>query len=113
MSLTGWFDRDVTIVRSAVEVDEYGNTTRDFDPVASYETVKGWVAQTTGIEILDGRTAEVTTWEALLPAGTDVTAVDRVVCDSVTYELDGPPNHVRRPRRGEWYVHARLRRVDG
>jgi hypothetical protein len=105
-------DRDVVILDPVLELDAYGQ----WVPSGTFtrRTVRGWVAQLTAQEMVEpGRLANVTRWEGLLPAGTAIGDDDSLEVDGIPYMVDGPPNRVRRPGRGEWYVHIQLRRVTG
>ena len=111
MSLTGLLARPATILRAVTAEDRYGNTVLDWSDPAS-TPVRGWLAQSSGTEDRDRRDAAVSTWVFVMPAGTDVTALDRVHIDPVTYELAGPPNEAWTPR-GPHHIEATLRLVEG
>lgn len=121
MSLAGLLCHEVTILRPATTTDRYG------DQVATLTGARRWtsparVVQTdraensTGRRVLtaqhETRQARITDWLCYLPAGTDVTALDRIVWNGLTFEVRGVPN--RAPdRRSEHHVECDLTRVDG
>jgi hypothetical protein len=119
VSLDGLMIHDVT--RAATVVDRYGNWTKDWD-AASRNEVKGWVSQVSRSEVLDGREAQVSGWVCYLPAGTDVTGLDRVEWEDATFEVDGPilpawspvPLAAQRPRiGGVHHLELALKAVTG
>lgn len=114
MTLASMMVHDVTVVHAGTTTDAYGNQTKDWT-AATRTAVRGWVSQTSGNEVLDGREAEVSEWAVYLPAGTVVTGGDRVEwadLPAVTFEVDGPPNPARTPR-GPHHVEARVKVVEG
>lgn len=106
------FCHEVRILRAATVEDRYGNQAKDWSSPRR-RTVRGRVVQRGRDETgTDGREARITGWVCYLPAGTDVTALDRVQWGGVTYEVKGVPN--RAPDRwGEHHVECDLLRVDG
>lgn len=103
--------RDVILTRGVVgAADRYGNATATFS--GDDEAVKGWLSQTSRTENLDGREAQIEETVLFLAAGSDVTGVDRVTIDSVSYMVDGPPRRAWTPR-GEHHVELTLRQVTG
>ena len=113
MSINRLMTRPVTVLRAAQRTDRYGNVLRDdWDNPTRTATV-GWDYQQSGIEILDGRNAQVSAHILYLPAGTVIDGSDRVEIDGDTFELTGPPRRARRPTTGEHHVEADLKRVDG
>jgi hypothetical protein len=63
-------------------------------------------------EAVDNQDRTVTSWRVFLPAGADVTAVDRWRFLGVVYEVDG---EVERHRRGgrDHHTECVVRRVSG
>lgn len=112
MSLTALLVHDVSIVRAGSTTDRYGATIKNW-ATATTTATSGWVTQVSGVEDrTDGREAQVGTWVLYLPVDTDVVGGDRVVWESYTFEVDGPPNRAWTPR-GEHHVEARLRLIEG
>lgn len=112
MSFTRLLVHTVTIRRAGSTADRYGATVKDW-ATATDTDVAGWVAQTSGIEINDlGREGERSDWTAYFPVDTDVLGGDRIIWESTTFEVDGPPNRAWTPR-GEHHVEARLKLVEG
>jgi hypothetical protein len=68
-------------------------------------------AQETSTETLDGRDTVVTGWTVLLPAGTVLSAGDRIRDQhGIVFEVDGAPAVWTIPR-GEHHLAVRLREV--
>lgn len=103
--------RDITILRAAAATDVYGNTTDNWSAATSTAAV-GWVTDRESGEDTRDRDQQTRLWKLYAPADTDVTGHDRVVCDSLTFEVVGPPARVWTPR-GEHHVEADLRLVEG
>lgn len=111
MSLTSLLVRTAVIQTASTTVDRYNNTVLDWtSPTSTATTV--WIAQTATSEDLDHRDGTVDTVIATFPAGTVITAYDRVVIDGQTYEVDGKPNRAWTPR-GEHHVEVVLREIVG
>lgn len=111
MSLTSLLVRTAVIQTATTSTDRYNNTVLDWTSPTS-TTTTAWVAQTATIENQDHRDATVDTVIATFPAGTAITAQNRVVIDGQTYEVDGKPNRAWTPR-GEHHVECVLREVRG
>lgn len=113
MSLTKLMVHDITLVRAGTTTSRYGDTTKDW--ASTTETVvKGWVSQRDRSENLDGREAQDTGWVLYLPAGTDVTGLDRVEWEGDTFEVDGPKLPAWSPRsKAVHHLEISLRRVEG
>jgi hypothetical protein len=104
---------DVVLIRAGSTTSRYGDEIRDWS-AAERTTVKGWVAQRDRSENVDGREAQDRTFIVYLPAGTDVTGLDRVEALGLTLEVVGPPNRAWSPRlRGEHHVELDGRVVTG
>lgn len=93
-------------------------TGRDGDGNATYTTVaatlRGAFAPAGSIETVQGQDQVVTQDTVYLPPGTQVHAVDQVIVNSVTYEVDGSPNSWRNPYTGVTAgVAAKLKQVSG
>jgi hypothetical protein len=115
MTLTSMMVHDVTVVHAATTTDAYGDQAKDW-AAASRTATRGWVSQTSGSEVLDGREAQVSDWVVFLPARSHGrSGGDRIEwadLPAVTFEVDGPPNPARTPR-GPHHIEARLRVVEG
>ena len=111
MSLAGLLVRTVTRLRAPVTVDSHGNEVRNWSTATSV-TMNGWLAQRIRDENNDNRDARISDWHLTVPTGSDITALDRVVIDGQTFELDGPPNTAWTPR-GPHHIECSLRVVEG
>jgi len=81
---------------SGSTVDEYGNTlSTDF---GTPSTIYGYLEQEQSVESLNDRDTVVSSWKAYLPAGTDITAFDRIGFNGQLFEVDGAPWQVHNPR---------------
>lgn len=104
---------DVVLVRAGTVESRYGDDVKDWSGTTRTE-VKGWVAQRARDEVVDGREAQVHDYVVFLPAGTDVTGLDRVEWDDLTFEVVGPPNRAWSAKaRGEHHVELDVRLVTG
>lgn len=113
VSLTSLMVHDVTLVRAGSTESRYGDSVKDWASSTS-TTSKGWVSQRAREEVLDGREAQTTEWVLFLPAGTDVTGLDRVEWEGLTFEVDGPANDAWSPRMNAvHHIEINLRRVTG
>lgn len=112
MSFAGLLVHDITIRRAGATTDRYSATIKNWDDSTDTD-VNGWITQSSGLEDhTDGREAQVGSWVLFLPTGTDILGGDRVVWESYTFEVDGPPQRAWTPR-GEHHIEARLRIVEG
>lgn len=111
MSLATLMVRDVTILTAGTRTDAYGDTTLDWTSPTSI-TRKGWLAQQSSTEDLDGRNGTSTGLVLVLPAGTPITSKNRAVVDGVTYEVSDHPTSAWTPR-GEHHLEARVKVVSG
>lgn len=111
MSFTSLLVRNVDIITPGSHTDNYGDSQPDWTSATEVTTV-GWLAQMSSIENLDGRNATSTDLVLDLPAGTPVTARDRVRIDGTTYELVSEPVAAWTPR-GEHHREIFLRVVTG
>jgi hypothetical protein len=96
VTFSGLLTKDVTILTPTTEANRYGGTDKRWDN-ATETTVKGWVSQTSRLEVTDGREAQVASWVLFVDPDTTVTGKDRVEWEGITFEVDGPPNPVHRP----------------
>lgn len=111
MTFAGLLAHDVTILTPSTEADRYGGTNKDWtNPTSS--TVKGWVSQQSGTEIIDGREAQVSTWILYLHPDASVSGKDRVVWEGLTFEVDGPVHPAWKPG-GLHHYEVPLRVVAG
>lgn len=111
MTLGNLLVRSVTIHTAGTRTDTYGNTVPDWT-TSTNVTVGGWLAYLNGIEVLDGRTATSTTLALTIPAGTTITAADRVTIDGLTYDVNAEPMSAWTPR-GEHHIQCVLVAVNG
>ncbi|MDH4158659.1 MAG: hypothetical protein OEV62_00195 [Actinomycetota bacterium] len=112
MSIDSLIVDPVTILRSSIAVDRYGNTIRDWASPTSTATV-GWVSQRTSSEVTTSRDGEVSDWVGFFLACEDIAATDRVVWSGITFEVVGPPNPARRPGESTHHFEVPLRVVEG
>lgn len=111
MSLAGLLCHEVTILRPATVEDRYGDQVKTLTGARRWSSLAR-VVQTSRVEDRDGREARVTDWLCYLPASTDITALDRIVWNGLTFEVRGVPN--RAPdRRSEHHVECDLELVEG
>lgn len=111
MSLATLMVRTVTVITAGTRTDAYGDPQPNW-ATATEATVPGWLATSTSIETLDGRDATSTSLTLTVPAGTAVTARNRVRIDGRTYEVDGEPRSAWTPR-GEHHIEMLLVVWDG
>lgn len=110
-SIIGLFCHEVSLLRATTVDDRYGNAAKDWT-TPRRRTSRARVAQRISEEIGDGREGRRSTWICYLPAGTDVTALDRVVWDGLTFEVKGRPNQAF-DRHREHHVEVDLQIVEG
>lgn len=111
MSLTGLLVHDVTILTPASVSNRYGGTDKDWENATETE-VKGWVAQQSRTEVIDGREAQVSTWVLFLHPDATIDGTYRVQWEGVTFEVDGPKDPAWTPR-GLHHYEVPLRVVSG
>lgn len=111
MSLETLMVRLVAIITPGTRVDDYGDTKAIWD-TASETTTQGWISQQASVEFTDGRNATQSTLQLILPAGTSVTARDRVRIDGTVYEIKAEPHSAWTPR-GEHHIEVELGKVIG
>lgn len=102
---------DVDILTAGTRTDDYGDPQPDWTAPTEI-TVKGWWAWVASFEVLDGRDATSTTSKVYLPAGTPITARDRVRIAGRIYEVNGEPMPAWTPR-GEHHIECFLSSVVG
>jgi head-tail adaptor len=110
MSLAKLLNQPLELHKNTHTVDEYGNQVSidSGSPVVIY----GYLEQVTSTEFLEDRDTIVSAWRVFLPAGTDVTAFDRIKFNGQTFELDGAPWSVYNPRVGSVsHIQANLKVV--
>jgi len=109
MTFTANLHRPLTLISASGGVDDDGNPAG-----AASATVYGYLEQTARDDRpeTDSRHVAVESALLVLPAGTDLTDLIRIVDDDVVWLLDGPPWSVRRPSTNdEHHLEARLRRA--
>jgi hypothetical protein len=102
---------EVTIVRAGSTIDRYNAAVKDWS-TATRRASRARIVQRSSDEDRDGREARLTGWICYLPAGTVVTALDRIVWNGVTYEVKGRPNRAF-DRHKEHHVEVDLDLVEG
>jgi hypothetical protein len=113
MSIERLFVRTVTILTGTEVGTGYGTATRlDWtDPTPTVAV--GWLGPYSGESENDAdRDQQMADATVYLPAGTALTALDRVRVDGVTYQVTGPPTTPFTPRGGH-HVEADLKVVKG
>lgn len=96
MTLRSLLTQDVELLtRSDGAVDDYGSPVPGW---TSRGTVRGFVQPVAADEVMAGADTQRASFRAFLPADADVSGLDRVVVDGVTYEVLGPPLPHRTPR---------------
>lgn len=109
MSLDTLLVYDVTILQRGAAEDKYG------DPVDTFTTgatVRGWVEMTNAQEVLVRGDRRISDWLAILPAGTEVDALDRLQHDGKTFEIVSVMEAAA-PATAKRHVEARMRLVEG
>lgn len=107
------FTRTVTILRGTSTSTGYGNATKlDWTNPTPTQTV-GWLGPYSGeAENALDRDQQMADATVFLPAGTDITALDRVQIDGVTYQVTGTPSPPFTPL-GAHHIEADLKVVKG
>lgn len=111
MTLAANLQRPLTLVTVTHDgpADIYGNATERTSTAA----VLGYIEQTQRGEDTNDRDVSSEEGLLLLPAGTVVNGLSRVVDGAVTWQVDGTPWSVRRPStNAEHHLEARLRRAN-
>jgi hypothetical protein len=111
MSLEALRIHDVDILIAGIRIDAFGDPQPDWTSPTTLST-KAWFADLPSIEVLEGRDAVSTTSVINLPAGTPITAFDRVRIFGRIYEVNGEPMVAWTPR-GEHHREVLLNRVTG
>jgi hypothetical protein len=102
---------DVDILTAGTRIDVYGDPQPDWTTPTTI-TVKAWWAAMSSIEVLDGRDAVSTTSVINLPAGTPITALNRIRLFGRTFEINGEPMVAWTPR-GEHHIECFLTTAVG
>lgn len=107
------FDRSATVLTGTQVPSGYGNATRlDWADPAGVE-VMCWLGPYSGeAENAADRDQQIADATAYFPAGTVLTALNRVLIDADTYQVVGPPSRPWTPA-GEHHVEADLKIVKG
>jgi head-tail adaptor len=110
----------VTILRAAPVADRYGSeSSRQRDWSTATETAaRAHVQPGTGQPGVSGETTGdrdrvTTSIRVWLPAGTDITATDRIRYDGDVYEVDGQPLKWKPPRGRTTHIEVIARSVKG
>lgn len=80
----------VTVLHAPLTSDTYNNRVRDW-PNAVRTPVRAVVQGVSTTEATDGRSQTDTVYRVYLPAGTAVTAQDRLEWEGLTLDIDGEP----------------------
>lgn len=102
----------ITIQSPTETTNRYGDVDLDWDDPTE-TTIAAIVWPRTNEEDNDKRTATITGLSVVVPLGTAVTPVDRIVARGVTWEVDGEPADWTAPWKWEPGVQVDLRRVAG
>lgn len=111
MTLASLLVRPVTILTAGTRVDDFGDKQPDWTTPTTFD-VLGWLAYSTGNEVLDGRNATTTYLSLTLPPATPINAQSRVLIEGRTYSVDAEPMAAWTPR-GEHHIEVALVIVDG
>lgn len=109
------FTEPVTILRAEPVADRYGSQSsrqRDWSTATETETKAG-VQPNVNSETTGDRDQLTTAIRVWLPAGTDITATDRLRYDGGTYEIDGKPMPWKPPRGRTAHIELVARQVEG
>lgn len=102
----------VTIVHAELVSDSYNNRIRDW-PNATRTTVRAVVQGADSAEATDGKDQTDTVYSIYLPAGTAITAQDRLEWDGLVLEVDGEPTLRKGPTRALDHTEITGRLVSG
>lgn len=94
-------------------VSDRGRLVADFTAPTSTVYDGCSVQPMAGEELHDERQGAVSRMRLIGPSTMALTHHDRVVHDSLTYDVEGPPQHWPSPTGSLDHVEATLRRVDG
>lgn len=81
-------NQSVTVQRRASGTDDYGQPSGAWTTNA---TTQGRIARNKTSETTGETQAVVSTQTVFLPVGTDIKATDRLIIESVTYNVEGQP----------------------
>lgn len=114
-SIKRMFNETVVILRAAPVADRYGSqSSRQRNWADAVETtVRAGVQPNVGSETTGDRDQVASGIRVWLPAGTDVTVVDRIRWDGKTFEVDGEPLPWRPPRGRSAHLEILARQVKG
>lgn len=97
MPFPSWAD-DTVIVQRAARVVDHNVLVVDWSQTPTETPVEGCSFQpASGVEDINHRTAVSGPAQVFMPAGTDITGLDRVKFDGDTYEVVGKPQKWRSP----------------
>lgn len=107
-----------TRLRGVAGAGDYGNpaaidwTEATLDKLDSPCEFQPEPGRTSSVEDMQQQQRIVTHWRLFLPAGMDITAVDRWRFHGLDYEVDGDVEH-HRARGAEHHLEVRVLRVSG
>lgn len=110
-SIYGLYCHEVRILRASAVEDRYGNSSKDWTSPRR-RTSRARVVQQNTNEVGDGREERRSAWICYLPPDADVTALDRITWNGLTFEVKGRPNRAY-DRHSEHHVEVDLEVVEG
>lgn len=118
MTGISWAGDTVTVLRATVTTTQRGDAVLDWSSAAEIPLTGCRWQPRTGDEITPGgggatRDAVIDGLTLFAPLDADLHALDRMLVDGVTWEVDGPPRRWRGPTGALAHTEATLRRVDG
>ena len=102
----------VDILTPGTGTDRYGSTVKDWAAPVTVSNVPAWVHQRATGENKNGREARVSSWVAFLGPSVNIAALDRIVFNGRTFEVDGDPVPAD-DMNGAHHIEAPLRIVEG
>jgi len=119
MSLAGLMTESVIIYRfTKVDEDSTGDDVKIWSPIATVDAFVGraGIASSRWLETSEeivGRDQVLADYSFMLPAGTDITAYDRMVHDGRTFEVVGVPSNAIKPGSGSQFMVVKGKWIEG
>lgn len=111
MSLRRLMSQPLTVQHNTFSADDYNN---DVPGTATTTDLLGYLEQTASTERVNDRETVTVERQCWIPAGTVITALDRVVYGNQTFQVVGSPAIMWNPRtRKESHIVCRLVTVTG
>lgn len=105
--------KTVTIIRADRTEDRYGDSVLDWDNSSEHEVEKCILLPVEGEETLSLESDQVISrWTLDAPYDADITALDRVRYNDVTYEVDGSVQHWESPTGRLNHLEVMLKRLE-